>query len=128
MVAVNIFNLIKWASIVAFIQANSKITKRIVIFVASFYILNTFYSKWETMLLELNPDSLLYLLIAYTLIIFFMFIWVLFSLPFFSSFSKSKKVLEVRQSIDSRSYDYEKIRDVKKFPKLKSSKEFILKD
>ena len=122
------FNLIKWASIVAFIQANSKITKRIVIFVASFYILNTFYSKWETMLLELNPDSLLYLLIAYTLIIFFMFIWVLFSLPFFSSFSKSKKVLEVRQSIDSRSYDYEKIRDVKKFPKLKSSKEFIIKD
>ena len=122
------FNFIKWASIAAFIQANSKITKRLVIFIISFYILNTFYSKWETVLLELNPDSLFHLLIIYTLVIFIMFVWVLFSLPFFSSFSKSNKALEVRKSIDSKSYDYEKIRDVRKFPKLKSSNERSLQD
>jgi hypothetical protein len=122
------FNFIKWASIAAFIQANSIITKRIVIFIISFYILNTFYSKWEILLLELNPNSLFYLLITYTLVIFFIFVWVLFSLPFFNSFSKSKKVLEVRNSIDTKSYDYEKIRDVRKFPKLKSSNERSLQD
>tara|TARA_X000000368_G_scaffold188944_1_gene149014 strand:+ start:533 stop:904 length:372 start_codon:yes stop_codon:yes gene_type:complete len=122
------FNFIKWAAILEFFRANSKILKRIIIFLSTFFILNIFYSKWETVLLNTNADALFYLLVIYSTIIFSMFIWVLFSLPFFTSFAKSKKTNEVKRSFDTRSYDYEKIRDVKKFPTLKSSNERLLED
>ena len=48
-------------------------------------------------------------------------LWFFLSLPFFSSISRSKKTLEVRKSIADRSDQYSKIKDVRLYPKLKSS-------
>lgn len=116
------------ASIAAFIYANARIFTRITVLVIAFLCLNTFYSKWETLLLATNPEKLIYLLSIYSFIIFLLLIWVIVSLPFFSSFSKSKKNLEIKKSIDNRSHDYEKIRDVRSYPVLKSIKERTLEE
>lgn len=120
--------LLTRASIAAFIYANARIFTRILVLVISFICLNAFYSKWETLLLATNPDNLIYLLSGYSFIIFLLLIWVLISLPFFSSFSKSVKTLEVKKSIKNRSHDYEKIRDVRSHPVLKSSNKRKLED
>jgi hypothetical protein len=120
--------LLTRASIAAFIYANARIFTRILVLVISFICLNIFYSKWETLLLATNPDNLIYLLSGYSFIIFLLLIWVLISLPFFSSFSKSIKTLEVKKSIKNRSHDYEKIRNVRSHPVLKSSNKRKLED
>jgi len=120
--------LISRAAITTFIYANANIVLRIIIFFAIFFCLNIFYSKWETLLITTSPDSLFYLLVAYTLIIFMLLIWVISSFPFFSSFARSKKTLEIKKSIQERSNEYEKIRDVRLHPELKSTSRKSLED
>ena len=120
--------LLTRASIAAFIYANAKIFTRIIILIIAFISLNTFYSKWETLLLATNPEKLVYLLGIYSFIIFTLLIWVIISLPFFTSFTKSVKTLEVKKSIKNRSYDYEKIADVRSHPVLKSFNKRKLED
>jgi len=115
--------LISRAALTAFIYANANIFLRIAIFISSFFCINLFYTKWEKLLLTSYPDTLFYLLSLYTLIIAILLIWVILSFPFFSSFAKSKKTLEVKKSFQDRSHEYNKIRDVKLHPKLKSSSE-----
>ncbi len=109
------------AALIAFIYANTTIILRLAIFLTSFFCLNIFYTKWENLLLLSNPDSLFILLSLYNLIIFILMLWFFLSLPFFSSISRSKKTLEVRKSIADRSDQYSKIKDVRLYPKLKSS-------
>ena len=116
------------AAISAFIYANASIFIRILIFTSTFFCLNIFYTKWENLLLVTNPDSLFYLLSIYSLLIFSLLLWVISSFPFFSSFSKAKKTVEIKKSIRERSDEYERIRDIRLHPKLKSSSSKILED
>lgn len=109
------------AALIAFIYANANIFFRLAIFLLSFFCLNIFYTKWENLLLVTNPDNLFYLLSSYTLVIFILLIWALSSFTLFSSFTRSKKTMEVKKSIKERSDEYNKIRDVRLYPKLKSS-------
>tara|TARA_B100001093_G_C26055959_1_gene688406 strand:- start:28 stop:402 length:375 start_codon:yes stop_codon:yes gene_type:complete len=115
-------------AIYAFIYANATIFTRVIIFAIIFFCLNIFYTKWENLLLITNPGSLFYLLIVYSFLIFILLLWVISSFTFFSTFSKAQKTVEIKKSIKERSNEYEKIRDVRLHPKLKSSSTKILED
>ncbi len=116
------------AAITSFILANSIIVVRVIIFLLTFFCLNIFYTKWETLLLATDPAKLIYLLTIYTLILLMLLIWVIASFPLFTSLKGSKKTIEVKKSIKERSNDYEKIKDVKNYPVLKSHIQKKLED
>ena len=126
--ALVVIKFLSKTAITAFILANVNIFIRLTILVLSFVFLNIFYTKWENLLLETNPDILFYLLCIYSLIILVLIIWFFSSLSLFSSFSRSKKTLEVKKSIAERSDQYSKIKDVRLYPKLKSSTVRSLED
>ncbi len=113
--------------IVAFIGANAKIFFRLTISIAIIFISNILYSKYEALLLITNPEKLFIPLYIFTAIIITLIMWTLLSLKWFSSFSEAKKKLEVKNSFKDKPDDYEKIRDVSKYPKLRTSKNRILK-
>ena len=116
------------AALTAFLYANSIIVIRLLIFSLTFFCLNTFYTKWETLLLATDPNKLIYLLIIYSSILLIMLVWVIYSFPLFTSFAKSKKAFEIKKSINERSDEYEKIKDVRIYPTLKSNTQKTLEE
>ena len=114
--------------IAAFIAANAKILFRLAVSSAIILIFNVLYSKYEALLLATNPEKLFIPLYIYTVIIISLIIWTLFSFKWFSSFKESEKKLEVKNSYKNKSDDYEKIKDISRYPKLKTRKDSILND
>ena len=112
--------------IAAFIGANSKIFFRLSASSAIIFICNLLYSKYEALLLLTNPEKLFIPLYIYTAIVVSLIVWTLLSFKWFSSFKEAGKQLEVENSFKDKPNDYEKIRDVTRYPKLKTKKEDIL--
>lgn len=112
--------------IAAFIGANSRIFFRLSVSSAIIFICNLLYSKYEALLLLTNPEKLFIPLYIYTAIAISLIVWSLLSFKWFSSFKEAEKQLEVENSFKEKPDDYEKIRDVTKYPKLKTKKEDIL--
>ena len=114
--------------IAAFIGANSKIFFRLFLSSAIIFISNLLYSKYEALLLLTNPEKLFIPLYIYTTIVILLIIWTLLSFKWFSSFKEAEKQLEVENSFKNKPNEYEKIRDVSKYPKLKSFKDKVVND
>ena len=112
--------------IATFIAANAKILFRLVVSSAVIIVFNALYSKYEALLLATNPEKLFIPLYIYTAIIISLIVWTLLSFKWFSSFKEAGKQLEVENSFKDKPNDYEKIRDVTRYPKLKTKKEDIL--
>ena len=112
--------------IAAFIAANGKIFFRLIISIAIIFIANLLYSKYESLLLATNPERLFIPLYIYTVIIVLLIIWTLLSFKWFSSFREAEKKLEIKNSFKNKPDEYEKIKDVTKYPNLKTIKEDIL--
>ena len=114
--------------IAAFIAANAKILFRLVVSSAVIIVFNALYSKYEALLLATNPEKLFIPLYIYTVIIISLIVWTLLSFKWFSSFKEAAKKIEVTNSFKNKPDDYEKIRDVSKYPKLKTRKDEILSE
>ena len=112
--------------IATFIAANAKILFRLVVSSAVIIVFNALYSKYEALLLATNPEKLFIPLYIYTAIVISLIVWTLLSFKWFSSFKEAGKQLEVENSFKDKPNDYEKIRDVTRYPKLKTKKEDIL--
>tara|TARA_B100000965_G_scaffold227591_1_gene190491 strand:+ start:117 stop:485 length:369 start_codon:yes stop_codon:yes gene_type:complete len=112
--------------IAAFIGANAKIFFRLIISIAIIFIANLLYSKYESLLLATNPERLFIPLYIYTIIVISLIVWTLLSFKWFSSFREAEKKLEIRNSFKNKPDKYEKIKDVTKYPNLKTIKEDIL--
>ena len=112
--------------IAAFIAANAKIFFRLIISIAIIFIANLLYSKYESLLLATNPERLFIPLYIYTIIVISLIVWTLLSFKWFSSFREAEKKLEIRNSFKNKPDKYEKIKDVTKYPNLKTIKEDIL--
>ena len=115
-------------SIATFIAANAKILFRLVVSSAIILIFNVLYSKYEALLLATNPEKLFIPLYIYTAIVISLIVWTLLSFKWFSSFRESEKKLEVENSFKDKPDEYEKIRDVSKYPILKSFKDKVVSD
>ena len=113
--------------IAAFIGANSKIFFRLSASSAIIFICNLLYSKYEALLLLTNPEKLFIPLYIYTAIVISLIVWTLLSFKWFSSFREAEKQLAVENSFKDKPDEYEKIRDISKFPKLRTKKDDILK-
>ncbi len=85
--------------------------------------MNLLYSKYEALLLATNPDKLLVPLFIFTLATLFLIIWTLLSFRWFSSFREAEKKLEVTNSYRNKPNEYEKIKDISAYPKLKRLKD-----
>ena len=114
--------------IAAFIAANTKILFRLFVSSAIILIFNVLYSKYEALLLATNPEKLFIPLYIYTAIIISLIVWALLSFKWFSSFREAEKKLEVENSFKDKPDEYEKIRDVSKYPILKSFKDKVVND
>ena len=114
--------------IAAFIGANSKIFFRLSLSSAIIFICNLLYSKYESLLLLTNPEKLFIPLYIYTTIVILLIIWTLLSFKWFSSFKEAEKQLDVENSFKDKPDEYEKIRDVSKYPILKSFKDKVVSD
>ena len=114
--------------IAAFIVANAKILFRLVVSSAIILIFNVLYSKYEALLLATNPEKLFIPLYIYTAIVISLIVWTLLSFKWFSSFREAEKKLEVENSFKDKPDEYEKIRDVSKYPILKSFKDKVVSD
>ena len=114
--------------IATFIAANAKILFRLVVSSAIILIFNVLYSKYEALLLATNPEKLFIPLYIYTAIVISLIVWTLLSFKWFSSFREAEKKLEVENSFKDKPDEYEKIRDVSKYPILKSFKDKVVSD
>ena len=114
--------------IAAFIAANTKILFRLVVSSAIILIFNVLYSKYEALLLSTDPEKLFIPLYIYTAIVISLIVWTLLSFKWFSSFREAEKKLEVENSFKDKPDEYEKIRDVSKYPILKSFKDKVVSD
>tara|TARA_X000000368_G_scaffold217375_1_gene171560 strand:- start:2346 stop:2717 length:372 start_codon:yes stop_codon:yes gene_type:complete len=114
--------------IAAFIAANTKILFRLFVSSAIILIFNVLYSKYEALLLATNPEKLFIPLYIYTAIVISLIVWTLLSFKWFSSFREAEKKLEVENSFKDKPDEYEKIRDVSKYPILKSFKDKVVND
>ena len=114
--------------IAAFIAANTKILFRLFVSSAIILIFNVLYSKYEALLLATNPEKLFIPLYIYTAIVISLIVWTLLSFKWFSSFREAEKKLEVENSFKDKPDEYEKIRDVSKYPILKSFKDKVVSD
>ena len=112
--------------IAAFIGANAKIIFRLFTSITVIFIFNILYSKYEAILLLTNPEKLFIPLYIFTAITISLIIWTLLSFKWFSSFREAEKKLEITNSFKNKPDDYEKIRDISKYPKLKTRKDKIL--
>ena len=110
----------------AFIGANAKIIFRLFTSITVIFIFNILYSKYEAILLLTNPEKLFIPLYIFTAITISLIIWTLLSFKWFSSFREAEKKLEITNSFKNKPDDYEKIRDISKYPKLKTRKDKIL--
>jgi len=114
--------------IAAFIGANAKIFFRLIISVSIIFVMNFLYSKYEVLLLATSPEKLFIPLYIYTALVAMLIIWTLLSFKWFSSFKEAARKIEVTNSFKNKPDDYEKIRDVSKYPKLKTRKDKILSE
>ena len=112
--------------IAAFIGANAKILFRLIASTVIIFIFNVLYSKYEALLLITNPEKLFIPLYIYTTLIITLTIWTLLSFKSFASFREAEKKLEIKNSFKNKPDEYEKIKDVTKYPNLKTIKEDIL--
>tara|TARA_B100000927_G_scaffold58030_1_gene44857 strand:+ start:258 stop:626 length:369 start_codon:yes stop_codon:yes gene_type:complete len=110
----------------AFIGANAKILFRLIASTAIIFIFNVLYSKYEALLLITNPEKLFIPLYIYTTLIITLTIWTLLSFKSFASFREAEKKLEIKNSFKDKPDEYEKIKDVTKYPNLKTIKDDIL--
>tara|TARA_A200000113_G_scaffold556_2_gene592 strand:- start:863 stop:1231 length:369 start_codon:yes stop_codon:yes gene_type:complete len=110
----------------AFIGANAKIIFRLFTSITVIFIFNILYSKYEAILLLTNPEKLFIPLYIFTAITISLIIWTLLSFKWFSSFREAEKKLEITNSFKNKPDDYEKIRDISKYPKLQTRKNKIL--
>ena len=110
----------------AFIGANAKIIFRLFTSITVIFIFNILYSKYEAILLLTNPENLFIPLYIFTAITISLIIWTLLSFKWFSSFREAEKKLEITNSFKNKPDDYEKIRDISKYPKLQTRKNKIL--
>ena len=112
--------------IAAFVGANITILFRLTTSVIIIFVFNILYSKYEAILLVTNPEKLFIPLYIYTAIVILLIIWTVLSFRWFSSFREAEKKLEVTNSFKNKSDEYEKIRDISRYPKLKTTKDKIL--
>ncbi len=109
--------------IAAFISANAKIFFRLSISISIIFILNLLYGKYEALLLATIPEKLFIPLYIFTFITIVLIIWTLLSFKWFSSFKKSKEVVEIKESFYNMPEEYKNISDVTKYPSLKRNKD-----
>jgi hypothetical protein len=105
--------------IAAFISANAKIFFRLSISVSIIFILNLLYNKYEALLLATSPEKLFIPLYIFTFSTIALIIWTLLSFKWFSSFKKSKEVVEIKKSFHNMPEEYKKISDVSQYPSLR---------
>ena len=119
-------NFLAKLGIAAFVGANARIFFRLSISSIIFFVINSLYNKYESLFLATNPDKLYIPLFIYTAIIVILILWTLISLKWFTSFKDSQEKLEIMKSFKNKDSEYEKIKDVSKFPKLKRTIDKIL--
>lgn len=119
-------NFLAKLGIAAFIGANARIFFRLAISSLIFFVVNSVYNKYESLFLATNPEKLHIPLFIYTAIIAILILWTLMSLKWFTSFKDSQEKFEIMKSFKNKENEYEKIKDVSKFPRLKRNVDKIL--
>ena len=84
------------------------------------FIINVLYEKWETALLTIYPEFLLWLLTFYTLIVIVALAFAAVFLSRCTLLKKPEKAIEAKKSFMDKSEEFERIRSVKLRPNLRS--------
>ena len=119
-------NFLAKLGIAAFVGANARIFFRLAISSLIFFVINSVYNKYESLFLATDPEKLYIPLFIYTAIIAILILWTLMSLKWFTSFKDSQEKFEIMKSFKNKDNEYEKIKDVSKFPRLKRNIDKIL--
>lgn len=119
-------NFLAKLGIAAFVGANARIFFRLAISSLIFFVINSVYNKYESLFLATDPEKLYIPLFIYTAIIAILILWTLMSLKWFTSFKDSQEKIEIMKSFKNKDNEYEKIKDVSKFPRLKRTVDKIL--
>ena len=114
--------LIRRLTIYAWIIVNARNLIRIGACLLVIFIANVLYEKWETALLTIYPEFLLWLLSLYTLIVIVAFLFGVFFLGRCTFLKKPEKAIEARKSFINKPEDFESIKSVKLRPKLRFRK------
>jgi hypothetical protein len=112
--------LIKSLSIYAWLIVNARNLIRIGACLLVIFVVNVLYEKWETALLAIYPEFLLWLLILYTLIVIIALCLGLFFLNRCTFLKKPEKAIEAKKSFIDKPKAFESIRSVKLRPNLRS--------
>ena len=119
-------NFLAKLGIAAFVGENARIFFRLAISSLIFFVINSVYNKYESLFLATDPEKLYIPLFIYTAIIAILILWTLMSLKWFTSFKDSQEKFEIMKSFKNKDNEYEKIKDVSKFPRLKRTVDKIL--
>jgi predicted membrane protein len=119
--------LIKSLSVYAWIIVNARNLIRIWACLLVIFIVNVLYEKWETALLAIYPEFLLWLLILYTLIVIIALCLGLFFLNRCTFLKKPERAIEAKKSFIDKPEEFESIRSVKLRPKLRFKSDSLTK-
>jgi len=111
---------IRRLTVYAWIIVNARNLIRIGVCLLVIFIVNVLYEKWETALLTIYPEFLLWLLSFYTLIVIAALIFAAVFLNRFTFLKKPEKAIEAKKSFIDKPEEFESIRSVKLRPKLRS--------
>ena len=111
--------LIKSLSIYAWLIVNARNLIRIGACLLVIFIVNVLYEKWETALIAIYPEFLLWILILYTLIVIIALCLGVFFLSRCTFLKKPEKAIKAKKSFIDKPEEFESIRSVKLRPKLR---------
>jgi hypothetical protein len=111
--------LIRRLTVYAWVIVNARNLIRIGICLLVIFIANFLYEKWETALLAIYPEFLLWLLTFYTLIVIVALVFMVALLRRFTFLKKPEKAIAAKKSFIDKPEEFESIRSVKLRPKLR---------
>ena len=119
--------LIKSLSIYAWLIVNARNLIRIAACLLVIFIVNVLYEKWETALIAIYPEFLLWVLILYTLIVIILLCLGVFFLSRCTFLKKPERAIEAKKSFIHKPEEFENIRSVKLRPNLRSKPDSLTK-
>jgi len=117
--------LIRRLTVYAWIIVNARNLIRIWVCFLFIFIIDVLYEKWETALLTIYPELLLWLLTFYTLIVIVALAFAAVFLSRCTFLKKPEKAIEAKKSFIDKPEEFERIRSVKLRPKLRSKSDSL---
>ena len=117
--------LIRGLTVYAWIIVNARNLIKIAICLLVIFLVNSLYEKWETALLTIYPEYLLWLLACYTLIVIVALVFAAVFLSRFTFLKKPAKAIEAKKSFIDKPMEFENIKSVKLRPNLRSKSDSL---